>query len=100
MGLEASLEFALRHYLKQSTQLHTPGRLLQFYMFTRLDILLSNERITKALSRLRECAGWSAPLLFACNKIGVLLTRPNYAISNKSIAVDECSYETLASHPH
>ena len=29
------------------------------------DILLSKERTTKALIRLRGCAGWSAPLLFA-----------------------------------
>ena len=29
------------------------------------DIILSKQRITKALIRLRECAGWSAPLLFA-----------------------------------
>ena len=30
-----------------------------------LDMMLSNKRITKALIRLSECAGWSAPLLFA-----------------------------------
>ena len=29
------------------------------------DIILSKQRITKALIRLRGCAGWSAPLLFA-----------------------------------
>ena len=29
------------------------------------DIILCSERTTKALIRLRECAGWSAPLLFA-----------------------------------
>ena len=29
------------------------------------DILLSQQRTTKALIRLRGCAGWSAPLLFA-----------------------------------
>ena len=29
------------------------------------DIILSKQRIKKALIRLRECAGWSAPLLFA-----------------------------------
>ena len=32
--------------------------------------ILSREGITKALTRLRSCAGWSAPLFFACNKIG------------------------------
>ena len=28
-------------------------------------MMLSNKRITKALIRLRGCAGWYAPLLFA-----------------------------------
>ena len=28
------------------------------------DMILYNTRITKALIRLHECAGWSAPLLF------------------------------------
>ena len=28
-------------------------------------MILSNERITKVLIRLRRCADWSAPLLFA-----------------------------------
>ena len=28
-------------------------------------MIFSNKRITKALIRLRRCAGWSAPLLFA-----------------------------------
>ena len=30
-----------------------------------LDMMLSKQRITKVLSSLRGCAGWSAPLLFA-----------------------------------
>ena len=30
---------------------------------------LSRERIMNALIRLRRCAVWSAPLLFACNKV-------------------------------
>ena len=30
-----------------------------------LYMVLSNKRITKVLIRLRRCAGWSAPLLFA-----------------------------------
>ena len=32
---------------------------------TSLDMVLSKTRITKALIRLRGCAGWSAPLLIA-----------------------------------
>ena len=31
--------------------------------------MLSWKRTTKALTRLRGCAGWSVPLIFACNKI-------------------------------
>ena len=30
-----------------------------------LDMILSNKRITKALTSLRACASWSVPLLFA-----------------------------------
>ena len=32
------------------------------------DIILSRQRIAKALIRLRGCAGWSAPLMFAYGK--------------------------------
>ena len=40
-----------------------------------LDIILSNMRITKALIRLRGCAGWSAPVLFAKPRRQVLSRR-------------------------
>ena len=32
-------------------------------------IYLYIERITKTLIRMQGCTGWSAPLLFVCNKI-------------------------------
>ena len=38
------------------------------------DIILSRQRTTKALIRLRGCAGWSALLLFAYGKTGFLMT--------------------------
>ena len=43
-------------------------------------MILSNKRITKVLIRLRGCAGWSAPLLFAnpedrVSRIGAQLIR-------------------------
>ena len=38
---------------------------IEVSLVASLDILLSNKRITKALIRLRGCAGWSAPVLFA-----------------------------------
>ena len=42
-------------------------------------IILSNEGITKALSRLGGCAGWSVPLLFPNPKdMFSRFMRPNY----------------------
>ena len=38
---------------------------IEFSLEVSNDIILSNQRITKVLIRLRGCAGWSAPLLFA-----------------------------------
>ena len=38
---------------------------IEISLVTSVDMMLSNKRITKALIRLRGCAGWSAPLLFA-----------------------------------
>ena len=39
-----------------------------------IGIILSGQRTTKALIRLRGCAGWSAPLLFAYGITGFLMT--------------------------
>ena len=41
---------------------------LEILDIASMDIILSNQRTTKALIRLRGCAGWSAPLLFAYGK--------------------------------
>ena len=38
---------------------------IEISLIASLDMILSRKRITKALIRLRGCAGWSAPLLFA-----------------------------------
>ena len=37
---------------------------IEISLVSSLDMILSNKRITKALIRLRRCAGWSAPVLF------------------------------------
>ena len=37
---------------------------IEFSLLANFDVILSNKGITKALSSLRACAGWSAPLLF------------------------------------
>ena len=41
-------------------------------------MILSSKRITKSLIRLRGCAGWSAPLLFANLRRQVFLRRGPY----------------------
>ena len=46
------------------------------------DIILSKQRTTKALIRLRGCAGWSAPLLFAYNIRHILSCRGSYGMAN------------------
>ena len=38
---------------------------IEISLAASFDMVLSKKRITKALIRLRGCAGWSAPLLFA-----------------------------------
>ena len=45
-----------------------------------VDMILSNKQITQALIRLRGCAGWSAPLLFANLRRQVLSRRGPYYI--------------------
>ena len=51
-----------------------------------LDMILSKRRITKALIRLRGCAGWSAHLLFANPVFGVSeATEANYKIENSLV---------------
>ena len=38
---------------------------IELSLVARLDMILSNKQITKALIRLRGCAGWSDPFLLA-----------------------------------
>ena len=45
-----------------------------------LHTVLSKKRITKALIRLRGCAGWSAPLLFANHQRQVFSGRGPYSM--------------------
>ena len=46
-------------------QLQSLARVLKFWIYKSISIILFRQRTTKALIRLRECAGWSASLLFA-----------------------------------
>ena len=45
-------------------QLQTPARILKFRIYKLYSIIWSWQWTTKVLIRLRECAGWSVPLLF------------------------------------
>ena len=38
---------------------------IEILLVVSLDMILSKKWITKVLIRVRKCAGWSAPLLFA-----------------------------------
>ena len=57
-------------------QIWTPGSKILDPPLTSIGIILSKRRTTKALIRLRGCAGWSAPLLFAyiCPKTCISMT--------------------------
>ena len=48
-------------------------------------MILSNTRKTKALIRLRGCAGWSAPVLFANPRRQVFLRRAPYVLRLESL---------------
>ena len=53
---------------------------IEISLVISLDMMLFDKRTTKALIRLRGCAGWSAPLLFANHRRQVFSRRgPNDA---------------------
>ena len=54
---------------------------IEFFLVVILDMILSNKGIKKALIRLCECAGWSAPLLFANPRKQVFLASRPIVIS-------------------
>ena len=60
-------------YLATETELEVKIKLVP-----RLDIILSTKQITKALIRLRGCAGWSTPLLFTDPQRQVFWPRDPY----------------------
>ena len=58
-------EFPTRSDSNWPAQLQKLAWGLKFWLQKLRDITLSRQRTTKGLIRLRGCAGWSAPLLFA-----------------------------------
>ena len=61
--------FPTRTCPKQPAQLQKLPRKFKISLVASLDMMLSIKQSTKVLIRLHECASWSAPLLFACNKV-------------------------------
>ena len=57
--------FPSERVLNWSPQLQRLSKKIEILPVARLNMLLYKKRITKALIRLRGCAGWSAPMLFA-----------------------------------
>ena len=49
-----------------------------------LHMILFKKQITKALIRLRGCAGWSAPVLFANHRRQIFLRRGPYSLGTLS----------------
>ena len=62
---------AMRRSSNPHTQLHRLGKLLYNLQEASVDVMICKERVTKELTNLRMCAGWSAPLYFAYNRIKV-----------------------------
>ena len=56
--------------------------LAEIFNVTYIAIILDMEQITKGLTSLHICAGWSAPLLFTYNKPGVVLA-PSICATSK-----------------
>ena len=50
-----------------------------------LDMILPKTRITKALIRLRGCAGWSAPVLFANPEDSFSRAEAQLSIAGKTV---------------
>ena len=64
--------------LKPACSATRTGQCLEILNIASIDIIRPKQRTIKALIRLRGCAGWSAPLLFAYGKTGFLMMWLNY----------------------
>ena len=69
MGLDATKPVSgvskKKRKLKPVSSATGTSQKIEILLVASLEIILSNKRITKVLIRLRICAGWSAPVLFA-----------------------------------
>ena len=65
--------------LKPVSSAKETSRKIEISREASLDMILSKTRITKVLIRLRRCAGWSVPLLFANYRRQVFSRRGPYS---------------------
>ena len=94
IDLEPHLKlFPTKRVSNQFPQLQRLARLLKFHL-KQVYMFLSKKRMTKALIRLRGCAGWSAPVLFANPRRQIFSRRGlYYGISPKiscTSSLDKC----------
>ena len=69
---------------------------IEISLVARIDMIPSNTRITKALIRLRGCAGWYAPLLFANHRRQVFSRRGPTIIKER----DHCKVSCADPEPY
>ena len=67
--------------LKPVSSATETGWTMEISLVASLDIVLYKTRTTKALIRLRGCAGWSAPVLFANPRRKIFSRRGPYVIT-------------------
>ena len=73
----------------QPAQLQGQARILRILRAASVGIIHSRRCITKSLIRMRGCAGWSAPLLFAYNQVRVSNVETNIIYMGPKHAIME-----------
>ena len=84
MGLEATkpvFGVSDKARLKPVSSATETSKKIEIPPMASLDMILSRKRITKALISLRECAGWSAPLLFVCLFVRLVLNEASKIVN-------------------
>ena len=92
-GENLSSGFPTKRVSNQSSQLHRLARKLKFLPVASL---LSKKRITKALIRLRGCADWSAPVMFANPQRQVFSRQGPYNLN--PFSVDSFHFKSHPTH--
>ena len=65
---------------------------IEILLIASIDMIMSNEQITKVLIRLCGCTGWSAPLLFAVHQRHVFLCKGSYVTDIREVTIMFCPF--------